>query len=242
MQISPISPLSERTVDPHWGEGHNSSADFNPNHNHVNPDHFTSTPPCMQPSSKIIVCKQCCGSGMFIPDPGSRISDPGSRILDLGSRIPDFGSRILDPGSRIQKQQQKTGVKKNLLSYLFCSYKFHKIENYCIFEMRKKKIWANFQRIVELFAKKIVTKFSKIWVWDPGSEICDPGSGIRDLGSWIRDPRSGIRDPGSEIRDPEKSIPDPESRIQGSKRHRIQDHGSGSATLYVKCTGLNTNL
>jgi hypothetical protein len=38
----------------------------------------------------------------------------------------------------------------------------------------KKKIWANFQRIVELFTQKIVTKLSKIWVWDPGSEIRDP--------------------------------------------------------------------
>jgi hypothetical protein len=36
--------------------------------------------------------QQCCGSGMFIPDPDfypSRISDPGSRISDPGSRIPD---------------------------------------------------------------------------------------------------------------------------------------------------------
>jgi hypothetical protein len=46
--------------------------------------------------------------------------------------------------------------------------------------MLKKKIWANFQRIIELFTQKIVTKLSKIWVWDPGSEknlfrILDPG-------------------------------------------------------------------
>jgi hypothetical protein len=37
--------------------------------------------------------------------------------------------------------------------------------------MLKKKIWPNFQRIVELFTKKIVTKLSKIWVWDPRSGI-----------------------------------------------------------------------
>jgi hypothetical protein len=47
--------------------------------------------------------------------------------------------------------------------------------------MLKKKIWANFQRIIELFTQKIVSKLSKIWVWDPGSEIwkkpiLDPGS------------------------------------------------------------------
>jgi hypothetical protein len=35
--------------------------------------------------------------------------------------------------------------------------------------MLKKKIWASFLRIIELFTQKIVTKFSKIWVWDPGS-------------------------------------------------------------------------
>jgi hypothetical protein len=35
--------------------------------------------------------------------------------------------------------------------------------------MLKKKVWANFQRIIELFALKILTKLSKRWVWDPGS-------------------------------------------------------------------------
>ncbi len=43
-----------------------------------------------------------------------RIRDvyPGSRILIFTHP----GSRIPDPGSRIQKQQQKRGVEKNLLS------------------------------------------------------------------------------------------------------------------------------
>jgi hypothetical protein len=58
--------------------------------------------------------------------------------------------------------------------------------------MLKKKIWANFQRIIELFTQKIVTKLSKIGVWDPGSEIRDPekpysGSrGQKDTGSRLR--------------------------------------------------------
>ncbi len=58
--------------------------------------------------------------------------------------------------------------------------------------MLKKKIWANFQRIIELFTQKIITKLSKIWVWDPGSEIRDPektypGSrGQKGTGSQIR--------------------------------------------------------
>ncbi len=97
---------------------------------------------------------QCCGSGMFIPDPGSWFLP-----------IPDPGSQIPDPGSRIQKQQWETG-EKNLFPYLiFGAINFTKL-NYFIFEMLKKKILANFQRIIELFTQKIVTKHSKIWVWD----------------------------------------------------------------------------
>ncbi len=79
---------------------------------------------------------------------------------------------ILDPDfypSRIQKQQQKRGVKKICCHTFLCSHKFHKIKNYFSFEVVKKKIWASFQRIIELFTQKIVTKFQKIWVWDPGS-------------------------------------------------------------------------
>ncbi len=85
---------------------------------------------------------------------------------------PGCLSRILiftHPGSRIHKQQQKKEVKK-----ISChTFKFHKIVNYVSFEVLKKKIWANFQRIIELFTKKIVKKLLKIWSWDPGSEIRD---------------------------------------------------------------------
>jgi hypothetical protein len=94
-----------------------------------------------------------------------------------------------------------------------CSHKFHKIANYCSFEVLKKKIWANFQRIIELFTPKTVTKLSKIWIWDPGSEI-------RDLGSEIRDPAKTYF--GSQI-------PDPGS--QKGTGSRIPDLGSRSATL-----------
>jgi hypothetical protein len=53
----------------------------------------------------------------------------------------------------------------------------------------KNKIWANFQRITELFTKKIVKKLLKIWSWDPGyvirkKHIPDPGSrGQKGTGS-----------------------------------------------------------
>jgi hypothetical protein len=122
-----------------------------------------------------------------IADPGflSRIPDPDF----YPSRIPDPGSRIPDP-----KTAMRDRGKKNLLAYLFFgAINFTKL-NYFIFEMLKKKMWANFQRIIELFTQKIVTKLSKIWVWDPGSEIWDPGSGknlFRIPGSkrhWIPDP------------------------------------------------------
>ncbi len=79
-----------------------------------------------------------------------------------------------------------------MLSYLFCIHKFHIIENYFIFELLKKKIWANFQRIIELFTQKIVTKLLKLWVWDPRSgirkkPIPDSGSrGQKSTGSRIR--------------------------------------------------------
>jgi hypothetical protein len=51
--------------------------------------------------------------------------------------------------------------------------------------MVKKKIWANFQRIVEVFTQKIFNMLS-IWIWDLGSEIRDPektNSGSRIQGS-----------------------------------------------------------
>jgi hypothetical protein len=82
--------------------------------------------------------------------------------------------------SRIIKRQQKRGVKKNLSYQFQKSHQFHKIEHYFIFEKLKKIIWANFQRMKELFTKKIVKKLLRIWVWDPGSgrnlfRIPDPG-------------------------------------------------------------------
>jgi hypothetical protein len=121
---------------------------------------------------------------MFIPDPDfypSRIPDLGSRISDPGSRIPDLGSRIPDP---------KTATKEvKIICHTFlCSHKFHKIVNYFSFEVLKRIIWANFQRIIELFTKKIVKKLLKIWSWDPGSKTY---SGSRIQGS--KSTRSRIR-------------------------------------------------
>jgi hypothetical protein len=62
--------------------------------------------------------------------------------------------------------------------------------------MLKKKIWADFQRIVEVFPKKMFNMLSNIWVWDSVADP-DPGSGA------FLTPGSGIRnrffpDPGSQ--------------------------------------------
>jgi hypothetical protein len=45
--------------------------------------------------------------------------------------------------------------------------------------MPKKKIWASFQRILELCTQKFVNKLSKIRVWDPRSRIRKKGTGSR---------------------------------------------------------------
>jgi hypothetical protein len=95
--------------------------------------------------------------------PLTSVADPGclSRILMFthpGSRIPN-----------IKTATKERGEKKNCRQTFLCSHKFHKIENYFSFEVLKKIIWPNFQRIIELLTQKIVTKLSKIWVWDPGS-------------------------------------------------------------------------
>jgi hypothetical protein len=137
-------------------------------------------------------------------------------------RIRDVypGSRILiftHPGSRIQKQQQKREVKKKLdVKPFYVATKFNKIVNYFSFEVLKKKIWANLQRIIELFTKKLSKSSSKY-----GLRIRDPRSGIR---------KKPIPDPGV------KKAPDPGSatlpgnlavfRIQWGPWIRIQIHNA----------------
>jgi hypothetical protein len=92
---------------------------------------------------------QCCGSGMFIPD-------------------PDFyPSRIPDP-----KTATKERGKKKICYTFFCSHKFHKIEYYFIFEMLKKKIWPIFKELLKFLPKKFSLCSQKY-----GFGIRDPGSG-----------------------------------------------------------------
>jgi hypothetical protein len=125
------------------------------------------------------------------------------------SRIPDpdfYTSRIPDPGSRIPDPKTVTKVRGEIFFFiiLFCSHKLHKVKYYVIFEMLKKKIWANFQRIVEVFTQKIF--------------ICS-----QIYGFGIRDPRSGIR---------KKPIPDPGSRGQKGTGSRIRIRNTGKSDQY----------
>ncbi len=135
------------------------------------------------------------GSGINIPDPHHWNESLSTSVADPGclSRIPDpdfYPSRISDPGSK--NSNKREGWKKIWCHTFLFSHKFHKIVHYFCFEVLKKKIRANFQRIIELFAQKIVTKLSKVWIWDPGSgirkkPIPDPGSrGQNGTGSRIR--------------------------------------------------------
>jgi hypothetical protein len=137
-----------------------------------------------------------------------RIQDvyPGSWILIL----THSRSRISDPRSQISD----TGSKN--------SHKFHKIENYFIFEVLKKKILVSFQRYIELFIHKFVISSQKY------------GFGIRDPEFEIQDPEKKnlfqIPDPGPGV----KKAPDPRSRI------RIRNTGNGfalnAATILIACS------
>ncbi len=84
--------------------------------------------------SEHLCFKQCGGSGMFIPDPGS------------------WFLAIPDPGSKNSNERQ--GVKKNLLLYLFFGdINFTKL-NYLTFEMLKKKNLGQFSKNYRTFYPK----------------------------------------------------------------------------------------
>jgi hypothetical protein len=82
------------------------------------------------------------------------------------------------------------GGKKLVVIPFFEATNFSKLK-IIHFLNAEEKIWTSFQRIIELFTPKFVTKLLKIWVWDPGSgknlfRIPDPGPGVKKA----PDPRS----------------------------------------------------
>jgi hypothetical protein len=114
------------------------------------------------------------------------VADPGclSRILIFthpGSQISDPGSRIPDP-----KNSNKS-EKKFVVIPFFCSHKFHKIENYLIFEMLKKKIWPIFKELYNFLFKKLSLCSQKYGFGIRDPEKTYPGSrGQKGTGSRIR--------------------------------------------------------
>jgi hypothetical protein len=90
-----------------------------------------------------------------------------------------YPSRIPDP---------KTSTKERGEKNFFCSHKFHKIVNYFIFEMLKKRFGPVFK---EFFTFYFSSKKYGFGIRDPRSGIRVPGSGFRnkpisDPGSWSR--------------------------------------------------------
>ncbi len=71
------------------------------------------------------------------------------------------------------------GSKKICCHTFFCSHKFHIIENYFIFEMLTKKIWTNFQRIIEIFSKNCHQALKNMGLGSRGQK--SSGSRIRKL-------------------------------------------------------------
>jgi hypothetical protein len=79
---------------------------------------------------------------MFIPDPDF-----------YPFRIPDSGSRIQDPKTATkERSEQKIVVKPFFVATNFTKLKI------ILFFNAEEKIWASFQRIIELFTQTFVTK------------------------------------------------------------------------------------
>jgi hypothetical protein len=99
-------------------------------------------------------------------------------ILATGTS-PYCLSHFMIPDPRIQKQQQKRGVKKFCCPTFFVTTNIKKIENYLIFELVKKKMWATSQRIIEFFTQKLSLSSQKyrFGIRDPEKPIS--GSRIR---------------------------------------------------------------
>ncbi len=108
-------------------------------------------------------------------------------------------------------------MKKLDVKPFYVATKYNKIVNYFNFEVLKKKIWANFQRIIEFFTKKNCQKALQNMV----------------LGSGIRDPRSGIR---------KKPIPDPGSRGRKGTGSRIRIRNTEHLKLIIKRVAFTLNI
>ncbi len=101
---------------------------------------------------------------------------PLSHLQSVGHTL-NFFSQIPDPSTT-----KKEEGANDELPYLFCSYLFHKIKNYCIFEEVQRKNLSQLTKKYFLSKKLLVcTKLWEIWVGDLGSG--KNLSRIRNLGS-----------------------------------------------------------
>jgi hypothetical protein len=100
-----------------------------------------------------------------------------------------------------------------LLSYLFCSHKYHKIENYFILEL------------VKIFYCHFTKNYCNFYPKNCHKALKNMGLG------------SGIRDPRPRIRDPEKTFLIPDPGVKNSP-----DPGSGSATLIFTDTRISVKV
>ncbi len=127
-----------------------------------------------------------------------RIRDvyPGSRILIFN--LP--GSRISDPGYK--NSNKREGWKSFVVITFYVTTNLTKLHIILVLMCCRKKL-GQFSKNYRIFYPKIFNKLSKIWIWDPESEIRDPEKTY----SGSRIPKLGV-----------KKAPDP---------------GSGSATLPV---------
>ncbi len=115
--------------------------------------------------------KQCCGSGMFVPDP------------DL------YPSWIPDPGFRIQKHLQMRKGKKLVVLPHFVATNITKLKLILFWTGEEKNFGPIDKELKNFIHKNIVIKLSKLWF---GVQV--PEKNI----FWILDP--GVRkapDPGS---------------------------------------------
>ncbi len=102
------------------------------------------------------------------------LEKPVWRIRDVYPGSWFYPSRISDPGSRIQKQQQKTGVKKSFLSIkpFFVATNFAKLNIILFLICWRKKFCPILQELLKFLPKKLSPCPPK-----NGFGIRDPGSG-----------------------------------------------------------------
>ncbi len=113
---------------------------------------------CNSKGEKTAVKYQCCGSGMFIPDPDfcpSWILDPGSRISDPGSRIPD------------PKTATKERGEKNLL-YFFVVTNFTKLNIILFLKCWRKNLGQFSKNFWSFYPKNFhyALKYMGLWRYE----------------------------------------------------------------------------